>query len=251
MGKDAKDDMDVMDDMDAKDDMDERPMPAATRVIQVDTRLVYGVLGVVAVAAVAVLGLMLGRGAAATAVAPVAVDDTAGMLANAEATVGVPGLEQVGAPRAAPQIELNVPTTVDGQPMIKPVVRGRSPVPPDQAPIGPEEARIWFTDLAAADWQLRMGEVSPLGPVEHDVIIENIGTAPLVLVDAGGECGCTAFEIMERQVAPGTRTVLRVKYDPRVTNDAGKLIRKQIYVRSNDPLTPVAEFHITAQVLEQ
>lgn len=219
--------------------------------IRVDSRLVYGLLAVVALVAVLAIGLVIGRGAEGTsATAAVGADP------NATPMFGVDdirsGMEQVGTPGGPmPMVTLNVPTTVDGQPMIKPVIKGKPPVQPDEAPIGPSEPRIWFTELASQDWELRLGDVSPTGPVERDVVIENIGTSPLTLVDAGGSCGCTAVNIETQELTPGMQTTVRIKYDPRVSNDAGKEIRKQIFVRSNDPLAPVAEFYIVANVLAQ
>jgi hypothetical protein len=47
---------------------------------------------------------------------------------------------------------------------------------------------------------------------------------------------------------PGEETVFQISYDPRVSQEFGKDVRKQIYLVSNDPLVPVVEFHITASV---
>jgi hypothetical protein len=229
---------------------DDRSAGESDKVVVLDTRWIYGLFGVVALTAVAALGVLLGRHGAPT---PVATTQGAGAAAAAAATTPAPlapaNVQRVGGnQQPIADVTLNVPTTVDGAPILKPVFHGRCPVRPDEAPVGPNEGRIWFTDLASKNCELDLGDISATKPVTRQVMIENIGTANLTLIDSGGSCGCTTVMLQAQDLAPAAKTFLQVKYDPRVSDDAGKQIRKQVYVRSNDQLTPIAEFYITANV---
>lgn len=52
------------------------------------------------------------------------------------------------------------------------------------------------------------------GTVSCTFEFENTGTAPLVIVDATAECGCTVPEFPEAPVAPGKKGVIKVTYNP-------------------------------------
>lgn len=218
-------------------------------VVRLDTRWLQFALGAAALVAIGAIGLVIGSGGAigraAATPSPQSASAAAAALATLDPTAAA--LATLGGPVL--QVTMNLPTTVDGGQVIKPVVKGKSPVSLEEAAVGPAEARIWFTELVTDNWELALGDIAPDVPVERDVLIRNIGTGTLSLVDAGGTCGCTAVGLVAQDVAPGNTAIMKVKYDPRVSADAGKRIRKQLWVRSNDPLTPVAEFHITANVM--
>ena len=52
------------------------------------------------------------------------------------------------------------------------------------------------------------------GLVSHNFEFTNTGTAPLVIVDASAECGCTTPEYPQAPVAPGKKGVIKVTYNP-------------------------------------
>lgn len=52
------------------------------------------------------------------------------------------------------------------------------------------------------------------GPVTHEFVFVNNGTAPLVINSARAECGCTKPEFPEQAIAPGKSGVIKVTYNP-------------------------------------
>ncbi len=52
------------------------------------------------------------------------------------------------------------------------------------------------------------------GTVSHEFIFENTGDAPLVIIDATAECGCTTPEYSPAPVLPGKKGVIKVTYNP-------------------------------------
>ena len=52
----------------------------------------------------------------------------------------------------------------------------------------------------------------------------------------------------DSNLAGGEETTVRVSYDPRHNQEFGKFVTKQVRIKSNDPLVPLAEFTIQADV---
>lgn len=52
------------------------------------------------------------------------------------------------------------------------------------------------------------------GVVTHQFEFENKGDAPLVIVDATAECGCTTPEFPQAPIAPGKKGVIKVTFNP-------------------------------------
>ncbi len=211
--------------------------------IRLDSRVLYGLIAIVGVIGFLALGVWVGqywRGnqqAAAT--------DPA-----AQPGALVPGAVP-GQPTPGFQISTAVPGGMPGDPAAAAPAAASKPVSPDEVKVGSAEPRLWIEEAAASNWTVDLGQIAADKPVEKDFKIENVGTSELVIEDTSASCGCTAAHIGEKNLAPGATTVLRVSYDPRVNSEFGRFIQKQIQVKSNDPLVPLAEFTITADVASQ
>ena len=126
-----------------------------------------------------------------------------------------------------------------------------NPVSVEVVPVGDSEARIWIPEPSETNWTYHLGEIAPDKATEKDFIIENTGTADLVISDASASCGCTSGPGCDSTLGPGESTTVRVSYDPRVNNEVGQFVQKSIRIKSNDPVAPLVEFAITADVLSQ
>ncbi len=52
------------------------------------------------------------------------------------------------------------------------------------------------------------------GSVSHEFTIENTGEAPLIVISANAQCGCTTPLIPKEPIKPGEKAVIRVTYNP-------------------------------------
>lgn len=68
------------------------------------------------------------------------------------------------------------------------------------------------------------------GVVSHEFEFVNTGDAPLVIVDATAECGCTTPEYSPAPIAPGKKGTIKVTYNP-YGRPGG--FTKKVTVRSN------------------
>jgi len=142
-----------------------------------------------------------------------------------------------------------IPTSeFSGEPILKIRKEGDPPLDPELVPVARGEPRLWILGLDETDFVADLGVVPADGPTTHAFIVQNLGRGPLEILETGGACGCTVGEIAETIIEPGGDTVLQISYDPRVSSEAGKDVTKQVYIASNDPLVPIAEFHFTASV---
>jgi hypothetical protein len=200
--------------------------------IRIDSRLFYGLVAVLAVAGIFAIGLYLGKYVFGTTPTTPA------------ASVATPGAEVAAGVPTSIVIDPNSPANTAPQ-------AGAPPVSADEVPVDAGASRIWIPEPADTNWQYDFGTISPNDKVEHDFVVQNVGTAVLEIADASASCGCTAAAVGDTTVEPGEETTIRVTYDPRVNKEAGKFVTKQIRVKSNDPLVPLAEFTITADVAAQ
>ena len=74
----------------------------------------------------------------------------------------------------------------------------------------------------------------------------NTGTAPLIISDAKGSCGCTIPEFSKDPIAPGAKGKIKVDYDSE--NRVGP-INKSVTVTSNAENEPIKVLKITGNVL--
>ncbi|MCM1504726.1 MAG: DUF1573 domain-containing protein [Muribaculum sp.] len=52
------------------------------------------------------------------------------------------------------------------------------------------------------------------GPVSHEFIIENVGEAPLIVISANAQCGCTTPIIPKEPIKSGEKASINVTYNP-------------------------------------
>jgi hypothetical protein len=201
--------------------------------VKVDSRVLYGLIALVAVIGIFAIGLWLG--------------DQMGGGGDATTAEGQPTVAAGVPPAGAPTVAGAV-ATVPPQPT---AAAGAPPVSPDDVPVEEGQPRIWIPEVAATNWQYDFGSIPPTDKVEKEFVIENAGLGVLEIQDASASCGCTAALVADSSVDPAGTTTIRVSYDPRVNQEFGKFVTKQIRIKSNDPLVPLAEFTITADVQAQ
>lgn len=159
-------------------------------------------------------------------------------------------------PAVAPAGATTAPSSAAGaaNPPVNPVAtgapigQGAHPVGKDEQAIGGSEPRLWVPEAADQNWTFHLGEIPNDSKTEKEFTVENIGNGTLVIEDVSASCGCTTSTIGDKELAPGATTILRVSYDPRVNGETGRFVQKQVRIKSNDPLVPLAEFTITADV---
>ena len=72
----------------------------------------------------------------------------------------------------------------------------------------------------------------------------NKGTAPLIIQDAKGSCGCTVPSYPHEPIMPGQSNVVQVRYD---TQRIGAFT-KTVTLTTNDPTTPTITLTIHGEV---
>lgn len=76
--------------------------------------------------------------------------------------------------------------------------------------------------------------------------VTNQGAGLLVLENVEADCGCTVPTLTVKQLVPGESTQIEVRFDSKKFN--GK-VHKTVQIFSNDPINPVVDFLITAEVM--
>ena len=197
-------------------------------------------MGLIALAAVALaigLGYFLGKSLmVGGGKEPVAGVASTTVPSGAQGAVDVP-------PAVAPQVNPNATAA--------PIGKGAPPVSKEEQPIGANEPRLWVPEAAEQNWTYSLGDIPSDSKTEKEFTVQNIGNSTLVIEDVSASCGCTTSTIGSKELAPGATTTLRVSYDPRVNGETGRFVQKQVRIKSNDPLVPLAEFTITADVAAQ
>lgn len=74
------------------------------------------------------------------------------------------------------------------------------------------------------------------GVVEHTFTVSNSGTAPLVIVNCDGGCGCITTDWTRQPIAPGSTGTVHVTYNPEGVNG---IFMKTIQVISNATNNPL------------
>jgi hypothetical protein len=193
----------------------------------------YGLVALVAVVGIFAIGLWLGD--------QMSAPETTQTTAAAPTVVG-------SAPIAGGAVDNSVPVATvpvaDAQ-------AGAAPVSVESVAVEEGQPRLWIEEVAATNWQYDFGSILATDKVEHDFEVTNVGSGVLEIQDASASCGCTAAVVSDTTVEPGGTSQIRVSYDPRVNQEFGKFVTKQIRIKSNDPLVPLAEFTITADVQAQ
>jgi len=209
--------------------------------IKVDSKVLYSLIAVVAVAGIFGIGWWLGNQiggegeqAAAPAANPAAPVQPAAGDAGSSIDINSGGIQS-----SDPNIQISTPA-----PQAKPA----QPVGLEEQPTGEGEPRLWVDDVADTNFVWDFGSIPPDQAVERDFVVRNLGSGTLVIEDVSASCGCTAAIVADSSLEAGEETTVRVSYDPRHNQEFGKFVQKQVRIKSNDPLVPLAEFTIQADV---
>lgn len=204
--------------------------------IKMDSRVMYGLVAVLAVLGIFGIGWWLGNqlGGDSASVATSPVNQAAAPAIQSGAQPGT------GVDAAAP-ITLATPAAgADPRPA--------QPVSVEAQPVEPGQPRLFVADIAETNFVYDFGEIAADQAVERDFVIKNVGEGVLSISDVSASCGCTAAAVGDSELGAGEETTVRVSYDPRHNQEFGKFIQKQVRIKSNDPLVPLAEFTIQADV---
>lgn len=222
--------------------------------IKLDSRVFYLLIAIIAVLGIFAIGYWIGNQwqgqNTVTADAPAAQP-----AVNAQQpAAGGQGGNALQVPAPGESITINpadAANQVQAQsPNIQTAAAGK-PVSVEDVPAGESEPRLWVDEMEETNWVYDFGKIPAGEPTDKDFTVTNVGNAELVIEEATASCGCTAALVENPNLAPGETTTVRVSYDPRVNREAGKFVQKQVRIKSNDPLVPLAEFTITADVAAQ
>lgn len=213
--------------------------------IKVDSRVLYGVIALVAVIGIFGIGWWLGN-------------EISGGDEQQAANVAAPAADSGAAPAAQPVLDTttggaapvdpNLAAPAAAQDMSAQAARATKPLSPDEAPVDAGAPRLWVDEVGDTNFVWDFGEIPADQAVEKDFVIQNLGEGELVIEDVSASCGCTAAVVADSNLGAGEETTVRVSYDPRHNQEFGKFVTKQVRIKSNDPLVPLAEFTIQADV---
>jgi len=79
----------------------------------------------------------------------------------------------------------------------------------------------------------------------HSFTIKNTGREELVISRIRSSCGCAAIMLSSDNIQPGKSAELKVTFNPTGYNG---LVKKDVYIESNDPQLPKAKVTIIAEV---
>ncbi len=113
--------------------------------------------------------------------------------------------------------------------------------------------------LLAATALPAAGQVIAISPSTYDfgqmnqqesrttfIEVTNQGAGLLVIENVEADCGCTVPTLTVKQLAPGESTQIEVRFDSKKFN--GK-VHKTVQIFCNDPVNPVVDFMLTAEVM--
>lgn len=89
------------------------------------------------------------------------------------------------------------------------------------------------------------GDISQNQPATYEFIFTNTGSAPLIISDAEGSCGCTVPEYPKAPIMPGKEGTIKVIYDAKKVGP----FQKSVTITSNDPNSP-SDLRIKGVVLK-
>lgn len=99
--------------------------------------------------------------------------------------------------------------------------------------------------LVVEDADFSFGQVYQGAKVEHTFRFRNAGEAPLTVEKVRSSCGCTAALLSATLIPPGGTGEIRTTFDSGRFRGA---VVKTIYLYVNDPMLPVAQFHLRGTV---
>lgn len=83
-------------------------------------------------------------------------------------------------------------------------------------------------------------------PASFEFEFTNTGSAPLIISNAEGSCGCTVPEYPKAPVMPGKTGKIKVTYNAKTSGP----FQKSVTITSNDAVAPSTELRIKGQVNE-
>lgn len=102
----------------------------------------------------------------------------------------------------------------------------------------PSDPEISFEDKSH-----NFGQIAQNEPATHEFEFTNSGSAPLIISEAEGSCGCTVPEWPKEPIMPGKTGVIKVIYDAKKVGP----FQKSVTITSNDPNSP-SELRIKGEV---
>jgi hypothetical protein len=105
-------------------------------------------------------------------------------------------------------------------------------------------------DIVLDETEVDLGEVINGEVVTLEVTVRNSGSEALVIEAVTTSCGCTSAEVQPASIAPGSEGLLLIRYDSGAHGpEANGPVMRQIFIASNDPDLPEAEFRIFVDVI--
>lgn len=99
--------------------------------------------------------------------------------------------------------------------------------------------------LTIEQHDFNFGQVFQGEKVSHTFSFRNLGDGPLLIQKVRTSCGCTAALLSEMEVPAGEEGEIETTFD------SGRFrgqVTKTVYLYTNDPVQPVAQFHIRGKV---
>ncbi len=113
----------------------------------------------------------------------------------------------------------------------------------DSAVVAPGEAAV----INFENGNFNFGKITQGEKVSYSYKFKNVGTSPLIILDATATCGCTVPEVPKEPIKPGAEGEIKVVFD---SNGKSGMQDKVITVTSNaQPQT--ATLHLTGEIIEQ
>lgn len=97
--------------------------------------------------------------------------------------------------------------------------------------------------------QLDLGDVPNGDIATRDLVVRNVGDAPLVVDSLSSSCGCTTVSLEPMTLAPGASGTLHIEFDAGAHGAelTGPLVR-QVFINSNDPAQPEVTIELAVNV---
>lgn len=88
------------------------------------------------------------------------------------------------------------------------------------------------------------GNMKQYGDASTEFVFTNNGTAPLIISNAKGSCGCTVPQWPKEPIKPGESSTIKVKYDSKRVGP----INKSVTINSNATNTPTKVIRIKGMI---
>jgi hypothetical protein len=93
-----------------------------------------------------------------------------------------------------------------------------------------EQANLTAAEMSFMETEFDFGTVDEGTVVEHEYKFTNTGSAPLIVVNAKGSCGCTVPTWSKDPIAPGAEGMMLVKFN---TNGKPNAQTKTVTIKAN------------------